>query len=114
MSIFQVKLLARDELLDIKDLKNLASLAARNVFGEVQEGPRDKTLVGHRWVFVTKRNSNRDVIRFKARLVAQGFSQKFGTDYEATYSPVMDASSFRFLTAFATNMTLSLLISMEF
>lgn len=86
----------------------LASLAARNVFGEVQEVPRDKTLVGHRWVFVTKRNSNQEVIRFKARLVAQGFSQKFGTDYEATYSPVMDASSFRFLTAFATNMGLQM------
>ena len=36
-------------------------------------------------------------MRNKARLVAQGFSQKLGIDYEETYSPVMDAITFRYL-----------------
>lgn len=86
----------------------LASLASREVFGAVQEKPVDKTLVGNRWVFVTKRNEEGEVERHKARLVAKGYSQRYGLDYDATYSPVMDATTFRFLTAFATHESLEM------
>ena len=59
--------------------------------------------VGNKWVFVRKRNENNDIIRYKARLVAQGFSQRPGIDYEETYSPVMDAITFRFLISLAVS-----------
>jgi Reverse transcriptase (RNA-dependent DNA polymerase) len=36
-------------------------------------------------------------MRYKARLVAQGFTQIPGVDYEETYSPVMDAITLQFL-----------------
>ena len=36
-------------------------------------------------------------MRYKARLVTQGFSQRPGINYEETYSPVMDAITFRYL-----------------
>jgi len=81
----------------------MSSLNSRDVFGEVQEAPRDKTLVGHRWVFVTKRNDDGEVIRQKGRLVAKGYSQKYNEEYVDTYSPVMDPTTLRFLTAFATS-----------
>ena len=53
-------------------------------------------LVGYKWVFVRKRNEKNEIIRYKAQLVAQGFSQRPGIDYEETYALVMDAITFRF------------------
>ncbi|KAL0347696.1 UNVERIFIED_CONTAM: Retrovirus-related Pol polyprotein from transposon RE1 [Sesamum calycinum] len=48
--------------------------------------------VGYKWVFVRKRNEQNEVVRYKARLVAQGFTQKPRIDYTETYSPVVDAT----------------------
>ena len=44
-----------------------------------------------------KHNENNEIIRYKVRLLAQGFSQKLGIDYEETFSPVMDTITFSFL-----------------
>jgi hypothetical protein len=78
------------------------SLNKRKVFGRIQELPFGKTLVGFRYVLTRKRNDKGIVTRYKARLVAQGFSQVFGLDFSQTYSPVMDSTTFRFLISFAT------------
>ncbi|KAF7137709.1 hypothetical protein RHSIM_Rhsim07G0041900 [Rhododendron simsii] len=75
----------------------LNSLAKREVFGPVVETPEGIQPVGYKWVFVRKCNEKNEVVRYKARLVAQGFSQRPGIDYEETYSPVMDGITFRFL-----------------
>ena len=79
----------------------LHSLIKRDVFGLVVQTPASIKPVGNKWVFVRKRNENNDIIRYKARLVAQGFSQRPGIDYEETYSPVIDAITFRFLISLA-------------
>ena len=50
-------------------------------------------------MFVRKRNEKNEVLRYKARLVAQCFSQRLGIDYEETYSPVMDVITFRYLVS---------------
>uniref|UniRef100_A0A2N9FGC6 Reverse transcriptase Ty1/copia-type domain-containing protein n=1 Tax=Fagus sylvatica TaxID=28930 RepID=A0A2N9FGC6_FAGSY len=75
----------------------LNSLLKREVFGPIVQTPEGVMPVGYKWVFVRKRNEKNEIIRYKARLVAQGFSQRPGIDYEETYSPVMDAITFRFL-----------------
>jgi hypothetical protein len=49
-----------------------------------------------------------EIIRYKARVVAQGFSQRPGIDYEETYSPVMDAITFRFLISSVVTENLSM------
>ena len=72
----------------------LSSLYKRKVFSEVLPTPRGIFSVGYKWVFVRKRNENNEVVRYKARLVAQGFTQKPGVDYNETYSPVMSGITF--------------------
>ena len=81
----------------------LHSLIKRDVFGPVVQTLASIKPVGNKWVFVRKRNENNDIIRYKARLVAQGFSQRPGIDYEETYSPVMDVITFRFLISLAVS-----------
>jgi hypothetical protein len=79
----------------------LQSLFEREVFGEVQECPPGFEPIGCKWVFTRKRDQAGKVIRYKARLVAQGFTQRFGIDYSDTYSPVMTMTTLRWLLAFA-------------
>ena len=51
----------------------LLSLKKREVFTSVMPTPRNTFPVGSKWVFVHKRNKNNKVVRYKARLVTQGF-----------------------------------------
>ncbi|KAI3821171.1 hypothetical protein L1987_08729 [Smallanthus sonchifolius] len=75
----------------------LNSLTKREVFGPVVHTREGVKPIGYKWVFVRKRNEKNKIISYKARLVAQGFSQRPGIDYEETYSPVMDSTTFRYL-----------------
>ena len=55
-----------------------------------------------------KRNERNEIVRYKARLVAQGFSQQPDVDYEETYSPVMDAITFRYFIGLAVHENLEI------
>ena len=83
----------------------LNSLTKREVFGPVVQTPSDVKPIGYKWVFVRKRN---EIVRYKARLVAQGFSQRPGVDYEETYLPVMDAITSRYLIGLAVHENLEI------
>ncbi|XRB14815.1 integrase catalytic domain-containing protein [Pseudoscourfieldia marina] len=58
-----------------------------------------KNLIGCKWVFKIKLNSDGSIARYKARLVAQGFSQIHGVDYSETYAPVVQYQTLRTLLA---------------
>ncbi|XP_017191781.2 retrovirus-related Pol polyprotein from transposon RE1 [Malus domestica] len=65
--------------------------------------PLNKNLVGCKWVFKLKKNSDRTVARHKARLVAKGFSQEPGLDYGETFSPVVKPTTVRLVLALAAH-----------
>lgn len=52
-----------------------------------------------RWVFAKKRDENNRVIRYRARLVAQGFKKKFGVDLVAILSPLANMNSIQVVLA---------------
>jgi hypothetical protein len=52
----------------------LNSLKKRKVFTEVISTPPRIFPIGFKWVFIQKRNENNEVVRYKVRLVAQGFT----------------------------------------
>lgn len=54
-----------------------------------------------KWVFKCKTDSNGNVARFKARVVAKGYSQREGIDYVQTFSPVVRYPSIRLLMSIA-------------
>ena len=54
-------------------------------------------------MFVRKHNDKNEISRYKARLVAQGFSQRPGIDYDETYSPVMDIIMFQYLISLSVS-----------
>jgi hypothetical protein len=68
---------------------------------EVVDAPDGINIVGSKWVFRVKKDAAGKIVRYKARLVAQGFSQVPGVDYFDTFAPVARLSSIRAVLAIA-------------
>ena len=86
---------------EIKSLKE-------NDVWELAELPKGKKTVGSKWVYKVKTGADGSVERYKARLVAQGYTQKYGTDYNETFCPVVRLESLRALIALSVQFGLQL------
>ena len=75
----------------------------RNHVWDLVELPPNCRPIGTKWVFKNKQGENGIVVRNKARLVAQGFCQKEGIDYDETFAPVARLEAIRILLAFAAS-----------
>lgn len=83
------------------------SLIANNVWQLVNR-PLNQNIVKCKWVFKTKFDADGKFSKFKARLVARGFTQVEGLDYNETFSPVVRHSTMRILFSLANEMNLDI------
>lgn len=72
---------------------------------ELVDIPKSDSIVECKWVFKRKSDSDNNV-RFRARLVAMGFSQRFGIDFDETFSLVVRHSTLRLLNALSVKFDL--------
>jgi hypothetical protein len=82
--------------------EELATLKAAGTW-DLVEAPAGANIVGSKWVFRAKKDAVGKIIRYKARLVAQGFSQIPGVDYFDTFVPVARLALIRAVLAFVTS-----------
>ncbi|GJT42470.1 retrovirus-related pol polyprotein from transposon TNT 1-94 [Tanacetum coccineum] len=80
--------------------EELNQFIANNVW-ELVPQPRNMKIIGTKWVFRNKLDENSIVSRNKARLVAQGYNQQGGIDYDETYAPIARLESIRILLTYA-------------
>ncbi|EEA19268.1 hypothetical protein PMAA_015260 [Talaromyces marneffei ATCC 18224] len=87
---------SRTSLTQEARLQEVANLAVRFV-----KRLDHKAVISCKWVFDIKYQADGRIERFKARLVARGFSQQEGLDFEDTFAPVIRLESLRVLFAIA-------------
>ncbi|GJZ72734.1 putative ribonuclease H-like domain-containing protein [Tanacetum coccineum] len=66
--------------------------------------PNGKRAIGTKWVFINKKDERGIVIRNKARLVAQGYTQEEGINYDEVFAPVARIEAIRLFLAHASYM----------
>ena len=88
--------------------ENGNGLTHSNEVWELVESPADRKVVGSKWIFKRKVDADGAVERYKARLVAQGCTQRFGLDYEETFRPVVRFESIRSMVALGAQHKLQL------
>jgi histone deacetylase 1/2 len=64
---------------------------------------KGRNVIGCKWVYKIKRKSDGNLDRYKAHLVAKGFKQRYGIDYEDTFSPVIKIATIRIILSIAVS-----------
>jgi len=87
--------------------EELATLKATGTW-RLENAPPGANIIGSKWVLKVKKDAARNIARYKARLVAQGFSQIGGVDYDDTYAPVAKLASTRAVIAMANRLRMEM------
>jgi hypothetical protein len=81
---------------------------ALNEVWELVKRPSDHNVIGTKWIFWNKQDENGVIVRNKERLVAQGYSQVEGLDFDETFATVARLEAIRILLAYATSHNIKL------
>ena len=73
--------------------KEVQALQDMGAFTVINDLPKGRKAVSSKLVFQIKRNADGSIERFKARLVARGYSQVPGMDFDETFTPVVKLTS---------------------
>ena len=92
---------AMQEELHQFELNNVQELVKR-------PDPRKHNIIGTKWIYRNKQDENGLVVRNKARLVAQGYTQVEGIDFDETFAPVARLEAIRILLAYANHHDITL------
>jgi hypothetical protein len=85
----------------------MKSMSSNDVW-DLVEIPKGAKPVGCKWVYKIKRDSRGNIEKYKARLMAKGYTQIEGVDYNETFSPVLCKDSFRIIMALVAHFDLEL------
>lgn len=75
----------------------------RNRTWDLVDLPAGAKAIGLMWIFKVKRNSDGTINKHKSRLVAKGYIQRHGIDYEEVFAPVARIETVRFIIALAAS-----------
>ena len=80
----------------------------RNDVWELAPRPENLHVIGTKWIFKNKTDEDGEIIRNKSRLVAQGYTQVEGVDFDESFAPVARLESIRILMSIACTMNIKL------
>jgi hypothetical protein len=74
-----------------------------NATWELVDLPPGHRAIGFKWVFKVKRDKHGNIVRHKVRLVAKGYVQRAGIDYDEVFAPVAHLESVRLMMVVAAH-----------
>ena len=87
--------------------KEMESMKANQVW-DLVDLPSGRRSIGNKWILKIKRKVDGSIERYKTRLVAKGYTQEEGIDYEDTFSPVVRITSVRLKLTIVAHIDLEL------
>jgi hypothetical protein len=72
-----------------KAMEGEISMIQKNYTWELVNRPLDKNIIGVKWMFRTKLNTDSSFNKHKVRLIVKGYAQIFGVDYSDTFHTIV-------------------------